>query len=108
MTIAEKIVTLIVIALATVLTRFLPFMIFPEGKKAPAFVTYLGQVLPAAASGLLLIYALRKAPQSPGGGLAEFISLILVTLLYKWKKNTLLSLAGGTVLYMYLVQNVFI
>lgn len=107
-----KIQTLIIIlavALGTMITRFTPFILFPENKKQPKIVTYLGQVLPASMMGLLVVYALKDTKVlSYPYGIPELISIIVVVLLQKWKKNTLISIGVGTVLYMILVQKVFI
>ena len=89
------------------LTRFLPFLIFPEGKTPPKYITYLGTVLPYAVIGLLVVYCLKDAVFSAYHGLPELIAIVFIFVLHKWKKNTLLSIAGGTVLYMVLVQNFF-
>lgn len=107
MSVAERILTIAVVVLGTMLTRFLPFLIFPEGKKPPAFITYLGTVLPYAVIGLLVIYSLKDAFYASFHGLPEMIAIIFIYILHKWKKITLLSIGGGTVLYMILVQNCF-
>ena len=96
-----------VIAAVTALLRFLPFWIF-RGGKTPLFVTYLGKVLPFAVMGMLVIYCLRGisfagAPH----GIPELVSVALVVLLHLWRRNTLLSIIGGTACYMVLVQVVF-
>ena len=88
-------------------TRFLPFLIFPEGKTPPAYIQYLGKVLPYAVIGLLVIYCLKDVPASSTYGLPEAIAILFIMVLHKWKKNTLLSIGGGTILYMILVQMVF-
>ena len=98
---------LVAVVLGTMATRFIPFMIFPEGKNPPEFVQYLGTVLPYAAIGLLIIYCLKDVPSSSTHGLPEAIAIIFIVLLHKWKKSTLLSIGGGTILYMILVQTVF-
>lgn len=108
MTTAESIITIVVVVLGTMLTRFLPFLIFPEGKTPPRFITYLGTVLPYAVIGLLVVYCLKDAFSSSYHGLPELITIILIVLLHKWKKNTLLSIGFGTVFYMFLVQTIFI
>ena len=107
MTTGQSIITIACVVLGTMATRFLPFLIFPEGKKPPALVRYLGTVLPSAAIGLLLVYGLKDAPFSNWHGLPELIALVFVWLLHRWKRSTLLSIAGGTVVYMLLVQFVF-
>ena len=108
MTATQSTITIIVVALATILTRFLPFLIYPEGKRPPSFVTYLGSVLPYAVIGLLIIYCLKDAVFTSYHGLPELISVVFITILHKLKKSTLLSVGLGTILYMLLVQNLFL
>lgn len=107
MTITQQIITIAAVVLGTMTTRFLPFLIFPEGKKPPAVVLYLGTVLPYAAIGLLVIYCLKDVPESGHYGLPELIAILFIVVLHKWKKSTLLSIGGGTILYMVLVQTIF-
>lgn len=107
MTTAQSIITILAVVLGTMITRFLPFIIFPEGKEPPAYITYLGTVLPYAVIGLLVVYCLKDAVFTSYHGLPEFISIVFIIVLHKWKKNTLLSIGAGTVLYMVLVQNFF-
>lgn len=91
----------------TITTRFLPFIIFPEGKTPPPFITYLGGVLPYAVIGLLVVYCLKDSVYTDYHGLPELISIIFIVILHKWKKNMLISLGAGTVIYMILVQTIF-
>ena len=107
MTTAQSIITILAVVLGTMITRFLPFIIFPERKEPPAYITYLGTVLPYAVIGLLVIYCLKDAVFTSYHGLPELISIVFIIVLHKWKKNTLLSIGAGTVLYMVLVQNFF-
>ena len=107
MTTLQKILTIVAVVLGTMVTRFLPFCIFPEGKEPPEVVRYLGGKLPYAVIGLLVVYCLKDAPESTTRGLPEILAILFVGVLHKWKKNTLLSIAGGTILYMLLVQRVF-
>ena len=93
--------------LGTMVTRFLPILIFPEGKEPPEFIQYLGKVLPYAVIGLLVIYCLKDVPGSGTYGIPEFLAIVFIVLLHRWKKNILLSIGGGTVFYMLLVQFVF-
>lgn len=93
--------------LGTMMTRFLPFLIFPEGKEPPEFIQYLGKVLHYAVIGLLVIYCLKDVPGSGTYGIPEFLAIAFIVLLYRWKKSILLSIGGGTVFYMLLVQFVF-
>lgn len=108
MTLSQQIITIAAVALATMLTRFLPFILFPAGKKTPAFVSYIGKVLPAAVFGLLVVYCLKDVhPLSWPFGLPELIAVAIVAVLHlKWRQM-LVSIAGGTIVYMLLVQFVF-
>ena len=108
MTLSQRILTIAVIVLGTMLTRFLPFLLFPAGKPTPKSVHYLGSVLPGAVFGLLVVYCLKNVSLFTGShGLPELISIALVVLLHLWKRQMLLSIAGGTACYMLLVQFVF-
>lgn len=99
---------ILAVAAGTQLTRWLPFWLFPENKEPPAVVTYLGHVLPAACMGLLVVYCLKDVSWLSGAhGVPEVVSIAVVLVLHKWKNNVLLSIAGGTALYMFLVQAVF-
>lgn len=91
-------------AVVTMLIRFLPFMVF-HGRKTPEIITYFGSVLPPAIMGMLVVYCLRKTEILTGKhGVPELISSLLVILLHKWKRNTLLSIIAGTVCYMVLIR----
>lgn len=108
MTVTEQIITVAMVVLGTAVTRFLPFLIFPAGKPTPRYIQYLGKVLPAAVFGLLVIYCLRNVSVFTGShGIPEMIAILVVVLLHVWKRQMLLSIAGGTVCYMLLVQLVF-
>lgn len=108
MTLAEQAVTIAAVVLGTMLTRFLPFLVFPAGRKTPKYVEYLGKVLPGAVFGLLVIYCLKNVSVFTGThGLPELISILVVAGLHLWKKQMLISIAGGTVCYMLLVRLVF-
>ncbi|WP_418441740.1 branched-chain amino acid transporter permease [Anaerotignum lactatifermentans] len=107
MTTAQSIITIFMVILGTMITRFLPFIIFPEGKTPPKYITYLGTVLPYAVIGLLVVYCLKDAVFTTYHGLPEIIAIAFIIFLHKWKKNALLSIGAGTVLYMSLVQNIF-
>ena len=97
-----------VIALVTLLTRLLPFLLFPGRRQPPAAILYLGRVLPCAIMGMLVVYCLRNiTPLSPPYGIPEAAGVLLAVLLHVWKRNTLLSIGGSTVVYMLLVQLVF-
>lgn len=108
MTGREQFFTILVIVLGTMLTRFLPFLLFPAGKPTPKLVQKLGRILPAAVFGLLIVYCLKNVSFLSGShGLPELISIALVTALHLRKRQTLLSIAAGTVCYMLLIQFVF-
>lgn len=107
MTTAQSVITILVVVLGTMLTRFLPFLIFPEGKTPPPYIAYLGTVLPYAVIGLLVVYSLKDSFFTRYHGIPEGIAVLFIYILHKWKKNTLLSIGGGTVLYMVLVQTCF-
>ena len=91
MTIWQGAITIVTVVLGTMCTRFLPFLVFPESKQPPRIIEYFGQVLPYAMTGLLV----------------ELIACTVIVLLHVWKRNMLLSIAGGTIVYMLLVQLVF-
>lgn len=107
MTTLQEVFTIFAVIAGTMLTRFLPFIIFPEGKKPPAYISYLGTVLPYAVIGLLVIYCLKDVFAAGHFALPELIAVSFITALHKWRKNTLLSIGGGTALYMFLVQVCF-
>ena len=97
-----------VIALVTIALRFLPFLIFSGNRKTPPFVNYLGKVLPFAIMGMLVVYCLRGITfTAMPFGIPELLACAAVVLLHLWKRNTLLSIAGGTIFYMILVQTIF-
>lgn len=108
MTLAQKIIIIGMAVLGTAMTRFLPFLIFPGDRPVPKYVQYLGKVLPSAVFGLLVVYCLRNVNILSGShGIPELISIAAVAGLHLWKRQMLLSIAGGTICYMMLVQMVF-
>lgn len=101
-------ITIAIIAAATFLTRALPFLLFPDGKKTPHAVQYLGAVLPSASIAMLVVYCFKNVSVLSGShGLPELIAAVFVIAVHKWKHSLLLSVGGGTALYMLLVQGVF-
>ena len=99
---------ILVIAAVTALLRFLPFWVFPDGRKRPRVITYLGAVLPYGVMAMLVVYCLKGVSLlAPPHGIPEAIAIAAVVALHLWKRNTLLSIFGGTALYMLLVQLVF-
>ena len=108
MTLTQQMITIGMVVLGTMLTRFLPFLVFPAGKPTPKYIQYLGKVLPGAVFGLLVIYCLKNVSIFTGShGLPELIAIVFVVVLHLWKRQMLLSIAGGTICYMLLVQFVF-
>ena len=98
-----------VLAVFTALTRFLPFFAFPEGRKRPKVITYLGTVLPYALIGMLVVYCFKSVSVfAYPYCIPELLAVVLVTVLHIWKRNTLISVFGGVIFYMVLVQCVFV
>jgi branched-subunit amino acid transport protein AzlD len=97
-----------VIAAGTAVTRFLPFLLFPPGRKKPRWLLRLSNVLPSAVIAMLIVYCLKDVYFSKTQGfLPELISLAVVFLLHLWKRQSLLSIVGGTICYMVLIQHFF-
>lgn len=108
MNVWQMLVLIAVMALAVLLLRGAAFLLFPAHRPTPGYVLFLGKFLPFAIMGLLLIYCLKEVSVAAYPfGLPEIIALAVVAALHIWKKNTLLSIGAGTVLYMVLVQAVF-
>lgn len=104
----QQLITIGMVIIGTVLTRFIPFLVFPAGKTTPQYIQYLGKVLPAAVFGLLVVYCLKNVSLLAGShGIPELIGIAVVVGLHLWKRQMLLSIAGGTICYMLLVQMVF-
>lgn len=100
---------IVIMAVITALLRTLPFLIFRNNKKTPAFVTYLGKILPYAIMAMLVVYCLKNISfSSVSAWLPEIISCAVVVLIHLWRRNTLISIISGTVCYMLLIQLVFI
>lgn len=103
--------TLIIIAAVSgtiFLTRLIPFLFFPPGKEVPPLIRYLGKALPPAVIGMLVVYCLKGVHlASYPHGLPELIAVAVVVVLHVWKRNNMLSIGAGTVLYMFLIQTVF-
>lgn len=103
-----SVLVIIAVALTTFGTRVFPFLIFPRGKKIPDVVQYLGRVLTPAVIGMLVVYCLKTTPVfSAPYGIPEAAAVLVTAALHVWKRNNLLSIGAGTVLYMFLVQVVF-
>lgn len=108
MTSIEMVMIVAIVVAGTLLTRFGAFLIFPPGKKAPDFVLYLGKALPASVMGMLVVYTFKETVVlSYPYGIPELIALVVTVGLHLWKRNMLISIGAGTVVYMILIQAVF-
>lgn len=108
MTTGRLIAAIVVMAVVTFLTRALPFLLFGRGNRAPRVVLYLGKYLPPAVIAMLIVYCFRGVSfAAVSGWMPSLIAAVAVVALHLWKKNNLLSILGGTVFYMVLVQLVF-
>lgn len=105
MTIFQQIVTIAMVILGTLITRFVPFLLFPSEEKTPIYILYLGKVLTPAIFGLLVIFSLKDTQLTVVSDVVpKLVSVLLVILLHKWKKNMLLSIAGGTLFYIAIIH----
>lgn len=108
MTFIEQVITIALCVIGTMTTRFLPFILFSEKRPLPASIQYLGKALPAAIFGMLVIYCLKQVDFLAGShGVPELIAIGVTICLHFWKRQMLLSIAGGTICYMLLVQFIF-
>ena len=105
LTTSQSLIIILVIAITTFSTRIIPFILFPAHKETPKYITYLGSVIPYSAIGMLVIYCLKEISfKSMTFSLPEIISVLAIIILHRWKKSTLISIGGGTLLYMLIVQ----
>ena len=108
MTLTQQIITIAICVAGTMMTRFLPFIVFNSRRSTPRYIQYLGRVLPGAIFAMLVVYCLRDVSLLQGShGLPELIAVAVTAGLHLWKRQMLRSIAGGTVCYMFLVQFVF-
>ena len=104
----QTFVIICMVTIGTMITRFLPFILFQGAKLKDSYIDYLGQVLPYSVIGLLVVYCLKNVNfKSPAYWIPEAIAIICIIGLHYWKENSLLSIGVGTVIYMLLVQFVF-
>ena len=104
----HSVLMVIVISIVTMGLRFLPLWIFGNGQQTPKLIQYLGKVLPYAIMGMLVVFCLKSVSlMNHPYGIPEALATLTVVLLHVYKRNTLLSIVGGTVVYMVLVQVVF-
>ena len=109
LTVNQSLIVIILIAFITFLTRVIPFILFPDNKETPKYIVYLGSVLPYAIISMLVIYCVKEVSISTFPfGLPESIAIIAIVIIHILKRNTLLSIGGGTIFYMLLVQFIFI
>ncbi len=109
MTLTEQIITISMGVLGVQLCRLLPFWVFPANRPIPEYIRYLGKVLPAAMFGMLVVYCYKDIDFMTGDrGIPEFMAGAAVLILHFWRKNMMLSIGGGTIFYMILIQNVFV
>lgn len=109
MTFTEQIITITAVVAGTMVTRFLPFILFPANKKTPPLVAFLGKILPTAVMGMLVVYSLKDTQILTGThGIPEAIAVALTVILQATVRNLLLTIAAGTIGYMLLVQYVFV
>lgn len=108
MSLTEQIITIAMCAIGTMLTRFLPFLVFSSKKPTPDYIQYLGRALPCAIFAMLVVYCLKDVSFTTGNcGLPEILGIIVTAVLHQWKHQMLLSIAGGTIAYMLLLQYIF-
>lgn len=108
MTFQQELITIGMVVLGTMITRFLPFIAFPAGRETPPYIKYLGSVLPGAVFGMLVIYCIKNVNPFEGSrGIPELVSIALVAALHVWRRQMMLSMAAGTLCYMMLVQFIF-
>ncbi len=108
MTLAQQIITVWDVRTGHLAHSFLPFAVFNARKPTPQYIHYLGELLPGAIFAMLVIYCLRNVSLLSGShGLPELIGIAVTVGLHLWKRQMLLSIAGGTICYMLLVQLVF-
>ena len=108
MTLTEQIITIAMCAIGTMLTRFLPLLVSSSKKPTPDYIQYLGRALPCAIFAMLVVYCLKDVSFTTGNyGLPEILGIVITIALHQWKRQMLLSIGGGTVAYMLLLQYVF-
>lgn len=104
----HSVLLIAVCSIVTILLRFLPFWVFGGKRQTPAYVNYLGKVLPYAIMAMLVVFCLKNVSLTAAPyGIPELLACLLVAVLHIWRRNTLISIVGGTACYMLLVQFVF-
>lgn len=105
MTTAQMLLTIAISALVTIATRAVPFLLFPDGRQPPAFITWLGRMLPRAVMAMLVVYCLKDVSftASPWG-IPALAGVVVTALLHLWKRQMIFSICGGTAVYMVLLR----
>ena len=89
----------------TLALRALPFMFFGGKGGVPRVIASLGQMHPAAIMAALVVYCMKGVPFGPfADGAKQIVAAVCVVALHLWRRNTLLSIAGGTAVYMILIR----
>lgn len=105
MTSQQQIITIVILAVITFMTRALPFFVFPAGKPTPKYIQYLGKALPLAVFGMLVVYCLKDVQWLEGShGIPEILGIAAVVLMHLWRRQLFLSMAVGTAVYMILIR----
>ena len=105
MTSQQQIITIVILAVITFMTRALPFIVFPAGKPTPKYIQYLGKALPLAVFGMLVVYCLKDVKWLEGShGIPEILGIAAVVLMHLWRRQLFLSMAVGTAVYMILIR----
>ncbi len=108
LTTSQSLILIAILAAVTFLTRAIPFLLFPDKNRMPSFVRYLGQALPYSIMAMLVVYCYKNVSLTASPfGIPEFICALFILILHRRRHNLILSIAGGTILYMLLVQMVF-
>lgn len=108
MSVMQSVITIALVVAGTMLTRFLPFLIFPEHKNTPKSIEYLGTILPFAMTGLLVVYSLKDTTVLTWPyGIPQALAVAVVIGVHVWKRNMMLSMIAGTCTYMVLIQTIF-
>ena len=105
MTFHEQIITIVILSVVTVLTRALPFIVFPSRKPTPRYIQYLGKVLPLAVFGMLLVYCIKDVDWLTGlHGIPELLGIAVSLAVHVWRRQLFLSIALGTIAYMIFIR----
>lgn len=107
MTITEMTLTILIVMIGTMFTRCISFVIFPSNKEPPEYIKYLGEVLPPAIMGLLIIYCMRNVLYEEFSVISEVIAIIFIIIIHNWKRNVFFSITTGTGLYFF-ISNYFL